>query len=1273
MSIDANNCIKVVFINVGGQAAARVPATVSQHPGRDLYCFVETCLDEHSCLGIANVEGYDIHHCTRLRQHMGRPSGGITLLVRKGSSILGTRVRRVRGDPVAGILWLEYAVHKLTLAICYFSPASSGLYLSGALDSAPFHTLLHGLRGANSKGHQCIVLGDFNTRVGTSDADVVSGLEGVAMPPQLQHDAQHFINCYDCIPIPRCSSDLHGSNSEVASHFMHGLNSVQCVLLNGRAAGDEQGQHTFFRKNADGVVIGKSAIDFAIVSASLYNHVQRLTVCDHDNNLSHDHCALLLELIFRPPPPSTESSTRRRVVYRPVGPANVKLYCEALRDNRLAFQNVMHGMQQHTLSVEQGLKQLSDIVVTCAKRMPRRGNHSKASRPGPGAPWFDAECSACNAAFKRAWSAHLTSPHDQHLHDIALEARKAYRKLLLRKKYAFKQQLQIQHLRTYFSEQQGQFWKAFLGKRDSACPMSDVTEWTDWFCNIMGSPVDETDNAGIAAHADVATALHLRHVVPPDHMASLNVPITLDEVIEVLQALPRGKSADVQGLTCELLRLAVVRVPSSSPDTPDTEYVCEPLASCLTHILQNLSACSALPAVMQVSKLTPVPKSGQASARLDKNMYRGISVSSIFSKVVDKLLHRRLDGRLEQLGLRAKTQCGFRKGHGTLDALFTLTHAINMARHNKKRLYVVFVDFKKAFDTVRRDVMIARCQQLGVHGQFLDTLVLLYDKVQQQVCIGGDVGRLFDTYVGTKQGSELSPLLFGMFIDILHELIQMQVPGAGPMLEQLRVPDISYADDVSLIAYDDPLQAHHLLDCLSIFCAIFKMEVNQHESKTCAVVFRCQHATVPADFVLKYRGKVVPLKESHQCLGVVLHATKNMHVAAEALAASGSRAKHAVLGRCRQQCITQFEFKCRIFDILVEPIMSYGCQVWGPDVFVSKVASDKPYTAWSDADKVHIYYLRTMAGVGECCIEVLMRDFNRRPIMHHWVLLAARWFMTLKCMSDDRLAHCAWVADIDLMLGGCRECWTYKLLHTMSLLGVLTRTVWDRRANSAVDRQCIVQLQLVQKIIKSALRDKMASRWAEFTDVDPRGAPSTGVELCTHAAWVLKFEEGTCAVPKHLKLCASFAVLQCLARLRLGWHQLRVRTDRLKKARVRLPRSERLCRLCSTEGAAFYTQRVGVGCVEDVQHFLLECPAYQHLRVKYPCVFGTAVTVSAAQNAQLRLLSIFDCDQQDQLAHVVYTMTAFRNHCLSLPHGNHLVVNNVQQIVEEDVELIRIQ
>jgi hypothetical protein len=105
-----------------------------------------------------------------------------------------------------------------------------------------------------------------------------------------------------------------------------------------------------------------------------------------------------------------------------------------------------------------------------------------------------------------------------------------------------------------------------------------------------------------------------------------------------------------------------------------------------------------------------------------------------------------------------------------------------MARHNTKRLYVVFVDFQKAFDTVRRDAMIARCKQLRLHGQFLDTLVLLYEKVQQQVCIGGEMGKLFETYMGTKQGSELSPLFFLCLLTCCTRLIQMQVPGAGALV-----------------------------------------------------------------------------------------------------------------------------------------------------------------------------------------------------------------------------------------------------------------------------------------------------------------------------------------------------------------------------------------------------------------------------------------------------------------------------------------------------------
>ena len=70
-------------------------------------------------------------------------------------------------------------------------------------------------------------------------------------------------------------------------------------------------------------------------------------------------------------------------------------------------------------------------------------------------------------------------------------------------------------------------------------------------------------------------------------------------------------------------------------------------------------------------------------------------------------------------------------------------------------------------------------------------------------------------------------------IDVLHELILLEVPGAGPVEGNLQaLLDILYADDVALIAYHSHELAQQLLNCLDVFCAIFKMQVNQHESKT---------------------------------------------------------------------------------------------------------------------------------------------------------------------------------------------------------------------------------------------------------------------------------------------------------------------------------------------------------------------------------------------------------------------------------------------------------
>jgi hypothetical protein len=127
-------------------------------------------------------------------------------------------------------------------------------------------------------------------------------------------------------------------------------------------------------------------------------------------------------------------------------------------------------------------------------------------------------------------------------------------------------------------------------------------------------------------------------------------------------------------------------------------------------------------------------------------------VSPVFSRLLDRFMNQRFERLASALSLRAPTQCGFRPRHGTLDAIFTL-QLFSVAQHRRHRLFVVFVDFKKAFDKVRRDLLLERCRKLGVHGPFLDMLVALYDWVCCQVAVNGSLGKLSPQHLAQSKGA----------------------------------------------------------------------------------------------------------------------------------------------------------------------------------------------------------------------------------------------------------------------------------------------------------------------------------------------------------------------------------------------------------------------------------------------------------------------------------------------------------------------------------------
>jgi hypothetical protein len=134
--------------------------------------------------------------------------------------------------------------------------------------------------------------------------------------------------------------------------------------------------------------------------------------------------------------------------------------------------------------------------------------------------------------------------------------------------------------------------------------------------------------------------------------------------------------------------------------------------------------------------------------------------------------------------------------------LFIFRTLTEQARFQKKQLYTCFVDFKKTFDTISRDLLWQVLEGLGIGGRILECLHSMYR--QDQACLHHPEEGLTPTFlcrIEMKQGCPLSPLLFGLFIDGLKKRLNVLEGDAPPMLGQLAVRLLLYADDLAFMSH----------------------------------------------------------------------------------------------------------------------------------------------------------------------------------------------------------------------------------------------------------------------------------------------------------------------------------------------------------------------------------------------------------------------------------------------------------------------------------------